>query len=48
MQESRPGRRVAIVAGVRTPFLKSGTAFRPSELGGPTCADTPDDLGCER
>jgi acetyl-CoA acyltransferase len=28
MQESRPGRRVAIVAGVRTPFMKSGTAFR--------------------
>jgi acetyl-CoA acyltransferase len=28
MQDSRPGRRVAIVAGVRTPFLKSGTAFR--------------------
>ena len=28
MQESRPGRRVAIVAGVRTPFLKSGSAFR--------------------
>ena len=28
MQESRPGRRVAIVAGARTPFLKSGTAFR--------------------
>jgi acetyl-CoA acyltransferase len=28
MQEARPGRRVAIVAGVRTPFLKSGTAFR--------------------
>jgi acetyl-CoA acyltransferase len=28
MQESRPGRRVAIVAGVRTPFVKSGTAFR--------------------
>ena len=28
MQESRPGRRVAIVAGVRTPFLKSGTGFR--------------------
>ena len=28
MQESRPGRRVAIVAGVRTPFLKSGTVFR--------------------
>ncbi len=27
MQESRPGRRVAIVAGVRTPFAKSGTAF---------------------
>jgi acetyl-CoA acyltransferase len=28
MQESRPGRRVAIVGGVRTPFQKSGTAFR--------------------
>jgi acetyl-CoA acyltransferase len=28
MQESRPGRRVAVVAGVRTPFLKSGTEFR--------------------
>jgi acetyl-CoA acyltransferase len=28
MQASRPGRRVAIVAGVRTPFLRSGTAFR--------------------
>jgi acetyl-CoA acyltransferase len=28
MQAFRPGRRVAIVAGVRTPFLKSGTAFR--------------------
>src|SRR5918993_1527648 len=28
MQESRPGRRVAIVAGVRTPFTKSGTALR--------------------
>ena len=28
MQESRPGRRVALVAGVRTPFAKSGTAFR--------------------
>ena len=28
MQESRPGRRVAIVAGVRTPFMKSGTAFQ--------------------
>jgi acetyl-CoA acyltransferase len=28
MQEFRPGRRVAIVAGVRTPFLKSGTGFR--------------------
>ncbi|HEX2219144.1 MAG TPA: acetyl-CoA C-acyltransferase [Gemmatimonadales bacterium] len=28
MQEARPGRRVAIVAGIRTPFLKSGTAFR--------------------
>jgi acetyl-CoA acyltransferase len=28
MPSSRPGRRVAIVAGVRTPFVKSGTAFR--------------------
>jgi acetyl-CoA acyltransferase len=28
MQDSRPGRRVAIVAGVRTPFAKSGTALR--------------------
>jgi acetyl-CoA acyltransferase len=28
MQDSRPGRRVAIVAGARTPFAKSGTAFR--------------------
>jgi acetyl-CoA acyltransferase len=28
MQQSRPGRRVAIVAGIRTPFLKSGTALR--------------------
>ena len=28
MHESRPGRRVAIVAGVRTPFAKSGTVFR--------------------
>ena len=28
MQESRPGRRVAIVAGVRTPFAKSGTVLR--------------------
>ena len=27
MPESRLGRRVAIVAGVRTPFAKSGTAF---------------------
>ena len=25
---NRPGRRVAIVAGLRTPFVKSGTAFR--------------------
>jgi acetyl-CoA acyltransferase len=25
---SRPGRRVAIVAGLRTPFVKSGTAFK--------------------
>ena len=28
MPQSRPGRRVAIVAGIRTPFAKSGTAFR--------------------
>ena len=28
MHDSRPGRRVAIVAGIRTPFAKSGTAFR--------------------
>jgi acetyl-CoA acyltransferase len=28
MDFSRPGRRVAIVAGVRTPFAKSGTVFR--------------------
>jgi acetyl-CoA acyltransferase len=28
MPDSRPGRRVAIVAGVRTPFTKSGTALR--------------------
>jgi acetyl-CoA acyltransferase len=28
MHESRPGRRVALVAGVRTPFVKSGTVFR--------------------
>src|SRR5918999_5323292 len=28
MPESRPGRRVAIIAGVRTPFMKSGTALR--------------------
>ena len=28
MQQSRPGRRVAIVAGIRTPFLKSGTVLR--------------------
>src|SRR5258708_2882915 len=25
---ARPGRRVAIVAGLRTPFVKSGTAFK--------------------
>src|SRR5438309_12019714 len=25
---SRPGRRVAIVAGLRTPFLKAGTSFK--------------------
>ena len=25
---TRPGRRVAIVAGLRTPFVKSGTAFK--------------------
>jgi len=28
MHDSRPGRRVAIVAGLRTPFAKSGTIFR--------------------
>ena len=28
MPESRPGRRVAVVAGVRTPFAKSGTVLR--------------------
>ena len=28
MPSSRPARRVAIVAGIRTPFVKSGTAFR--------------------
>jgi acetyl-CoA acyltransferase len=28
MHDSRPGRRVAIVAGLRTPFAKSGTLFR--------------------
>ena len=28
MSDSRPGRRVAIVAGARTPFAKSGTVFR--------------------
>jgi acetyl-CoA acyltransferase len=28
MIDTRPGRRVAIVAGVRTPFAKSGTVFR--------------------
>jgi acetyl-CoA acyltransferase len=28
MIDSRPGRRVAVVAGVRTPFAKSGTVFR--------------------
>ncbi len=28
MPEPRPGRRVAIVAGVRTPFARSGTALR--------------------
>ena len=26
--EARPGRRVAIVAGLRTPFVKSGGQFR--------------------
>src|SRR5438045_9450838 len=25
---TRPGRRVAIVAGLRTPFVKAGTAFK--------------------
>ena len=28
MPESRPGRRVAVVAGLRSPFVKSGTVFR--------------------
>jgi acetyl-CoA acyltransferase len=28
MPQPRPGRRVAIVAGIRTPFAKSGSAFR--------------------
>ena len=28
MAGTRPGRRVAIVAGLRTPFVKSGTVFR--------------------
>jgi acetyl-CoA acyltransferase len=28
MSDTRPGRRVAVVAGVRTPFAKSGTVFR--------------------
>jgi acetyl-CoA acyltransferase len=28
MHDSRPGRRVAIVAGLRTPFARSGTVFR--------------------
>jgi acetyl-CoA acyltransferase len=28
MPHSRPGRRVAVIAGVRTPFAKSGTVFR--------------------
>ena len=28
MHDSRPGRRVAIVAGLRTPFAKSGSVFR--------------------
>jgi acetyl-CoA acyltransferase len=28
LHDSRPGRRVAIVAGLRTPFAKSGTIFR--------------------
>jgi acetyl-CoA acyltransferase len=28
MHDSRPGRRVAVIAGVRTPFAKSGTFYR--------------------
>jgi acetyl-CoA acyltransferase len=28
MNDSRPGRRVALIAGVRTPFARSGTVFR--------------------
>ena len=27
MPDARPGRRAAIVAGVRTPFAKAGTVF---------------------
>jgi acetyl-CoA acyltransferase len=28
MHDTRPGRRVAVIAGVRTPFAKSGTVYR--------------------
>src|ERR671939_323755 len=28
MVDRRPGRRVAVVAGIRTPFAKSGTVYR--------------------
>ena len=30
MHDTRPGRRVAVIAGVRTPFAKSGTIYRDS------------------
>ncbi|HEX8849424.1 MAG TPA: acetyl-CoA C-acyltransferase FadI [Gemmatimonadaceae bacterium] len=42
MLTTAPGRRVAIVAGVRTPFVKAGTAFRTMtaiELGKLTVAE---------
>ncbi|NUO63087.1 MAG: acetyl-CoA C-acyltransferase FadI [Gemmatimonadaceae bacterium] len=42
MLTTAPGRRVAIVAGVRTPFVKAGTAFRSMsaiELGKLTVAE---------
>ncbi len=42
MRDERPGRRVAVVAGVRTPFAKRGTAFRELsalDLGKLACAE---------